>query len=94
MQPARGWTDEEWDAATARLASRGLLQPDGAATAAGVTLHRDLERVTDVAAARPWAALTDGHVQDLADLLQPVTIACAAVLPVPNPVGVPVPTAG
>jgi hypothetical protein len=91
MQPARGWTDEQWDAAEARLASRGLLQPDGTATTAGVTLHRQIEHATDVAAARPWAAVGQGQVAQLAELLLPVTTACAAVLPVPNPIGVPAP---
>lgn len=91
MQPARGWTDKEWDAAGARLGDRGLLQPDGTATAAGVALHQDIEHATDVAAARPWTALGDGQLEELAGLLRPVTIACAAVLPVPNPVGVPAP---
>jgi hypothetical protein len=91
MQPARGWTDEQWDAAVARLTDRGLLQPEGTATAAGVALHRDIEHATDVAAARPWTALPGGQLDELADLLLPVTIACAAVLPVPNPVGVPAP---
>lgn len=91
IQPARGWTDDEWDAAAARLADRGLLQPDGTATPAGLALHKDIEHATDVAAARPWAALPAAGVQELADLLLPVTRACAAVLPVPNPVGVPAP---
>jgi hypothetical protein len=93
MQPARGWTDEEWDAAVARLAGRGLLEPDGTATSAGVALHRDVEHATDVAAARPWAALRDSEVAALEGLLLPVARACAAVLPVPNPLGVPVPAA-
>jgi hypothetical protein len=91
MQPARGWTDEAWDAAAARLGERGLLQPDGTATTVGVALHRDIEHATDAAAARPWAALPDRQLEELADVLLPVTIACAAVLPVPNPVGVPAP---
>ncbi len=95
MQPARGWTDEEWDAAAARLAGRGLLQPDGTATQAGMSLHRDIEHQTDVAAARPWAALRDKQVEELADLLLPVAKGvrgCTAS--VPNPVGVPAPAAG
>jgi hypothetical protein len=91
MQPARGWTDEQWEAAETGLAARGLLQPDGTATTAGVDLHRQIEHDTDVAAARPWVALSEGQVQQLADLLLPVTTACAAVLPSPNPVGVPAP---
>ena len=35
LQPNRGWTDEEWAAAAASLADRGLLGPDGRITAAG-----------------------------------------------------------
>ena len=93
MQPARGWNDGEWDAAAARLAVRGLLEPGGAGTNAGVTLHREIEHATDVAAARPWADLDDDQARDLADLLLPVTKACAQVMPDPNPIGVPAPAA-
>jgi hypothetical protein len=93
MQPARGWSDEEWDAAAARLTLRGLLGPDGAATEAGVAAHSDIEYATDVAAARPWAELGDDQARELADLLLPVARACAQVLPVPNPIGVPAPVA-
>jgi hypothetical protein len=81
LQPMRGWTDDEWDAAAARLAARGLLAEDGSATSAGVTLHNDIEAATDLAAARPWTRLTDGETAELAGLLEPVAQACAAVLP-------------
>ena len=91
MQPARGWTDDEWDAAAARLIGRGLLQPDGAATAAGKELHLSIEAATDQAAARPWARLPGTGADELAELLLPIARACAAVLPFPNPVGVPAP---
>jgi hypothetical protein len=74
--------------AAARLAGRGLLRPDGSATAAGATLHREIEHATDVAAARPWASLTDAAVRELADLLEPIAARCAAVLPVRSPIGV------
>lgn len=93
MQPARGWTDEDWDAAAARLAARGLLQPGGAATKAGLAVHREIELATDVAAARPWADLDEDQARELADLLLPVSRACAQVMPFPNPVGVPAPAA-
>jgi hypothetical protein len=93
MQPARGWTDDEWDAAAARLVRRGLLQPDGAATPAGTRLHQGIEAATDQAAARPWARLADGQADELAELLLPIASACAVVLPFPNPVGVPAPAA-
>ena len=93
MQPARGWSDAEWDAAAARLTERGLLGPDGVATEAGVAVHSDVEFATDVAAARPWAGLGDDEARELADLLLPVARACAQVLPFPNPIGVPAPAA-
>ncbi len=91
LQAARGWTDEEWDAAAARLVARGLLEPDDAVTAAGTELHRSIEAATDLAAARPWARMGRNETEDLADLLLPVARACAVVLPFPNPVGVPAP---
>jgi hypothetical protein len=91
LQPARGWTDAEWDAAAARLTGRGLLDQAGAATPSGVALHREVEHATDRAAARPWAHLGEGRTAELAALLMPVARACAQDMPFPNPVGVPSP---
>src|SRR5215470_5255048 len=54
VQPLRGWTDQEWDAAIARLADRGLLTSDGAATPEGTAFSASIEDRTDEAAARPW----------------------------------------
>lgn len=93
-QPARGWTDAEWDAAVQRLARRGLLAPSGIATPAGVSAHRAIEQATNQAAARPWATLGPAATARLADLLAPVSSACAAVMPYPNPVGLPPPEPG
>jgi hypothetical protein len=92
MQPARGWTDAQWDAADARLMDRGLLDCERAATPAGVALHRDIEHATDQAAARPWTSFGRDRVAALAQLLRPVARACATAMPFPNPVGVPAPT--
>jgi hypothetical protein len=91
MQPARGWSDDEWDAAATRLIGRGLLKPDGAVTDAGAQLHRSIEAATDQAAARPWARPSAAELDELAELLLPIATACAVVLPFPNPVGVPAP---
>ena len=58
IQPARGWTDEQWAAAAARLAERGWLGEDGTLTAAGRAGHDAVEAATDQAAERPgtgWA---------------------------------------
>jgi hypothetical protein len=91
LQPIRGWTDPEWDAAAARLADRGLLRPDHAATAAGIAVYGQVEDATDQAAARPWAGLTAEQLAGVTGLLRPVARACAAALPFPNPVGTPSP---
>lgn len=89
LQPTRGWTDADWDAAVRRLAGRGLLHPDGAATAAGAALYQRIEDATDRAAARPWSALPAEQAAELADLMRPIARACAAVLPFPHPAGGP-----
>ncbi|MET9878791.1 hypothetical protein ABZZ36_29765 [Actinacidiphila glaucinigra] len=91
LQPHRGWTDEQWAAAAARLAARGLLGTDGAATAAGREAHGALEEATDRAAGRPWEAMASEAVEHLVTLLSTVAQACAGALPYPNPMGVPAP---
>jgi hypothetical protein len=94
MQPLRGWTDEEWDAAAGRLAARGWLGEDGRVTPAGAAARQAVEDATDLAAARPWARLGAAATEELAVLLAPIAAACATVLPFPNPVGVPAPADG
>jgi len=91
LQPIRGWSDEEWDRAAARLASRGWLSEDGRVTPEGAAARQAVEDTTDRAAARPWARLGAAATGELADLLEPVARACAAELPFPNPVGAPAP---
>lgn len=91
IQPVRGWTDEDWDSATARLVSRGLLTEDGKQTAAGAELTADIEHRTDVAAARPWQ--DQALATKAAEVLLPIAKACMADLPFPNPIGLPEPGA-
>ncbi len=93
VQPLRGWTDQEWEQAAARLAGRGWIDAGGVATAAGSAAHREVELATDLAASRPWARLGPAVTGELAAALAPVATAAAAVLPFPNPVGVPAPAA-
>ena len=93
MQPIRGWTDEQWDAAAARLAARGWIGPDATLTPAGREVHATLEIATDQAAARPWARLGPAAVADVARALIPIAQACAQVVPYPSPIGVPAPPA-
>ncbi|MFJ5218393.1 hypothetical protein ACIP98_27190 [Streptomyces sp. NPDC088354] len=91
LQPHRGWTDDEWTAARARLTARGLLDADGVATDDGRAAHRSLEAATDLAAARPWSALSPADLDRLSAVLSAPAHACAAALPYPNPTGAPAP---
>ena len=52
----RGWKDEEWSAACAALADRGLLD-DAGLTAEGEELRARIEVQTDALAADPWLSL-------------------------------------
>lgn len=66
---SRGWTREEWAAASERLTARGLLEADGTATEAGRDLRRRVERDTDRLALGPWQALGQESAERLAALL-------------------------
>jgi hypothetical protein len=89
LQPNRGWTDGEWAAATERLVARGWLRPDGTVSDAGRVAHDAVEAATDVAAARPWAALTETDLDRLRTLLAPVAAACLGLMPERTPIGLP-----
>ncbi|WP_441247328.1 SCO6745 family protein [Kitasatospora sp. McL0602] len=89
LQPFRGWTDEEWDAATERLTARGWLRPDGSITPEGRRRHQALEAGTDLAAARVWSDFRRSELDQLAAALTPISTACRAELPPVNPIGLP-----
>jgi hypothetical protein len=92
-QPHRGWTDEDWAAATAALEARGAVDDEGRATAAGRDLKAAIEDATDRAAAGPWRALGEDRAAALHAALVPLArrIVDAGVVPVPNPMGAPRP---
>jgi Helix-turn-helix family len=87
MQPVRGWTDEQWDAAAARLAERGWIGEDAAMTAAGRAAYDAVEAATDQTAERPWKRIGAAGLAEVADVLLPLARACAAALPEVIPVG-------
>ncbi|MEV4706278.1 SCO6745 family protein [Actinoplanes sp. NPDC049316] len=89
LQPARGWTDAEWDATGRVLAGLGLLDADGRPTAAGQAAHRAVEDRTDALATQPWTVLDTGDRARLVQILTPLAHAAGAVIPYPNAVGVP-----
>ncbi|WIX88108.1 hypothetical protein [Amycolatopsis sp. DG1A-15b] len=92
IQPHRGWSDAQWDAAVDRLRARGLLDEDGVLTDAGRDLRRGIEDDTDRLAAAPVAALGP-DVERLLALAVPLSRAVIdrGLVTVPNPVGVPRP---
>ncbi|OLB64826.1 MAG: hypothetical protein AUI10_09430 [Actinobacteria bacterium 13_2_20CM_2_72_6] len=92
MQVARGWSDEDWAAATAQLAERGWLTADGRATPEGIDGYQRIEATTDALAAVPWNALGPVATARLGDLLHPLAVACHRALPAATPIGVPVPS--
>jgi hypothetical protein len=88
LQPARGWTDEEWEAAVSSLVKRGWLDADGRPTATGITAYQEIEAATDRAAGSPWRGIDTERVRAL---LTPIAIACRAEIPGFNPIGLPEP---
>lgn len=55
----RGWAEEHWTQASEALRARGLLDGDGAMTAAGAALYDRIEEQTDAAAAGFWAGVPE-----------------------------------
>lgn len=90
LQPARGWTDEEWDAAAQRLIARGWLSADGP-TAAAREAYRAIEELTDDIADRPWRVLGEVAADRLRELLIPLVVRVRATIPTINPIGLPAP---
>ncbi|TCP55302.1 hypothetical protein EV191_102514 [Tamaricihabitans halophyticus] len=72
LREARGWTPDEWTAATSRLVERGLLDQDGAPTTEGQRLRDWIEERTDAAASGPWRELGTRRAERLAELLTPI----------------------
>ena len=95
LRPARGWSEDDWAAATARLHARGLLDEDGALTEAGQLTRDEVERRTDELAAPPWRALGEADCERLVELMrEPLArIQGGDGVPYPNPVGLPQPPA-
>lgn len=91
LQSARGWEDEEWEAAEEALSARGWLDGSGAATEVGRQARARIEHHTDRLAAAPWQRLGPERTAELALLLAPWARAVweSGVLPASNPIGLP-----
>jgi hypothetical protein len=86
VQRARGWTDDEWDAAADGLRSRGWLGPDGTATDAARIAYGEVESLTDRLAAAPWDHLGPDATERCAQLLEPLAARVWTLLPENNPI--------
>ena len=93
MQPVRGWTDEAWDGALSRLATRGWIGADGTLTSARAG-RRTRRWRTPPTGPRPGRGPGSSEATaEIAAALTPLARACAAALPYPSPIGVPAPGA-
>jgi hypothetical protein len=94
LREYRGWSEEEWATAAARLQDRGWVGDDGSLTEAGRAARDAREQRTDTLAMPPWRALgADGCARLLALLDTPVRLVIQhGGVPFPNPVGLPAPT--
>jgi hypothetical protein len=72
IQPARGWTDEQWDAGVESLRERGWLGDDAELTDAGRAVHEAVEKRTDNLAQAPYDAIGREATARLHALLTPL----------------------
>ena len=89
FQPARGWSDDDWEAAYQRLVERGWIAADGTATSVAKDAYREAEAVTDRLSRGPWDRLGAAATKRCAELLRPIALRAATYLPQPNPIGLP-----
>jgi hypothetical protein len=93
LQPARGWSDEEWEEAERTMVARGWVeQTDPAAlTPAGVAARQQIEEATDRLSIEPWDRIGDEATDELKRLLTPMAsrIAELGLIPTINPIGLP-----
>ncbi|WP_425550044.1 SCO6745 family protein [Actinomycetospora chlora] len=77
-QQSRGWSPEQWSAASAALVERGLVDGDGGLTEAGAALRAEIEDHTTRMSLGPWRHLGAEGMARLAEVSRPLS---KAVLP-------------
>ena len=87
LRETRGWTDDEWSAAAARLRDRGWLRPAGTAehlalSDEGAGVRTAIEEATDRLAVHAYEALGEAECERLRGLVRPLsrTVVAAAGL--------------
>lgn len=73
LQATRGYSDEQYDAAVARLVDRGWLDEAGAFTDAGRAARQEVEDRTDVLALPGWERLGAQGCARLRELVTPLS---------------------
>ena len=93
LRSNRGWSSDEWSAAAASLAARGMVDDDVRITGTGAEMRQAIEDGTDRLAAPIVTAIGDDGADELVALLRPLADAVMAVGAVPayNNMGVPWP---
>jgi hypothetical protein len=91
QRAARGWSEEEWDAAEERLRERHLVDPEGKLTDRGRALHEDFEDRTDQLALAPYATIGQQRAERLEQIMLDISnvIASGGGVPFPNPMALP-----
>ncbi len=93
LQPARGWSDEEWEDAERAMVGRGWLDETDPQklTPVGVAARQQIEDATDRLALEPWLRIGDEATAELRTLLKPMAsrIAALGLIPILNPIGLP-----
>jgi helix-turn-helix protein len=89
MMRARDYDEASWRAHESALAERGLLDDQGALTAAGAELKNHIEHTTDRRALVALDGLDDGEVETLFQALTPLTrrVVAAGDVPAMTPMG-------
>ena len=90
LKANRGWTDEEWNAASETLVARGWLDSEGAVTPAGTSARDAIEGKTDRLAAAAVAGLGSARTINLIDVLRPLAerVMDSGAVPESNNMGV------
>jgi len=93
LQPARGWSDDEWEAAELSMVARGWLDETdpGGLTDVGAAARQRIEDATDRMAVEPWDRIGDEATDELRALIKPMAsrIADLGLIPTLNPIGLP-----
>ncbi|MGD1219103.1 hypothetical protein AB9Q10_11760 [Streptomyces krungchingensis] len=74
----RGWSRGDWEAASARLRDRGLLDMEGELTESGVALRQDIEARTDRLDRAPYEHLGAAGVERLTELAKGILMTALA----------------